>query len=82
MEDPAIVEEFVAAKEPRAMEEIGRVKIDDPPQPEVASASLMIPRKGGDATGLTKHYDANPEIPECSTTTGLIGGKTPIIEAP
>jgi len=31
LEEPAIVEEFVAAKEPRAMEEIGRVKIDDPP---------------------------------------------------
>jgi len=44
-EEPTIAEESVAAEAPRAMEETERMKIDDPPQLKVTSASLMIPRE-------------------------------------
>ena len=44
-EELAIAEESAAAKEPKAMEETERVEIDDPPQPKVASASLMISKE-------------------------------------
>ena len=39
-------------------------------------------RKSGDATRLTKRYDGSLKIPECSSTTGPLGGKTLITEAP
>ena len=44
-EELSIAEESAAAEEPRAMKEKERVKINDPPQLEVASASLMILRE-------------------------------------
>ena len=41
-EKPAIAKESTAMEEPRAMEKTERVEIDDPSQPEITSASLMI----------------------------------------
>ena len=65
------------------MEEIERVKIDDPPQSEVTLASLMISGE------RVKIQPSSPnimmlvlKIPECSLTTGPISGKTLITEAP
>ena len=41
-EESMIAKESAAAEEPRAIKETERQKINDPPQPKVTSASLII----------------------------------------
>ena len=65
------------------MEETKRVEIDDPPRPEITSASLMISRERVMMQpGSPNVMMPALKIPECNPTTGSIGGKALIIEAP
>ena len=69
-------EESMTAEEPRATEKTERVKIDDPPQLKVASASLMILGERVEMqSGSPNIMMPTPRAPECSPTTGLVGGK-------
>ena len=64
------------------MKETERMKIDDPSQPEVASALLMILGERVEMQpGSPNIIMPTPKAPECSMTTGLVGDKAPTTRA-